>query len=83
LIKDPRFVLVGRGIYALKDWGYRGGIIRDVIRDLIKKHGPMTRDEIIKKVMKERYLKKNTIVVNLQNSKYFKKDENNLYNIVD
>ena len=33
----------------------------------------MGKDEIVDQVMKERYLKKNTILVNLQNSKYFKK----------
>ncbi|NVN97577.1 hypothetical protein HXX01_05145, partial [Candidatus Nomurabacteria bacterium] len=31
LIKDPRFVLVGRGIYALSEWGYKSGVVRDVI----------------------------------------------------
>src|ERR1035437_2163276 len=76
LIKDPRFVLVGRGIYALAEWGYKTGVVRDVIKELIKKNGPMGKDEIVDQVMKERYLKKNTILVNLQNSKYFKKNIN-------
>ncbi len=31
LIKDPRFVLVGRGLYALKEWGYMSGVVKDVI----------------------------------------------------
>ena len=75
LIKDPRFVLVGRGIYALSEWGYKTGVVRDVIKELIKKNGPMSKDEIVDQVMKERYLKKNTILVNLQNSKYFKKNK--------
>ncbi len=81
LIKDPRFVLVGRGIYALAEWGYKTGVVRDVIKELIKKNGPMTKEDIIDQVMKERYLKKNTILVNLQNSKYFKKNNNGLYTI--
>ncbi|MFA6514980.1 MAG: sigma factor-like helix-turn-helix DNA-binding protein [Candidatus Paceibacterota bacterium] len=79
LIKDPRFVLVGRGIYALSEWGYKTGVVRDVIKELIKKNGPMTKDEIVEQVMKERYLKKNTILVNLQNSKYFKKNKGGQY----
>ena len=82
LIKDPRFVLVGRGIYALAEWGYKTGVVRDVIKELIKKNGPMEKDEIVDQVMKERYLKKNTILVNLQNSKYFKKNKNGQYTIV-
>jgi DNA-directed RNA polymerase delta subunit len=73
LIKDSRFVLVGRGIYALKEWGYATGVVRDVIRDIIKKEGPQTRAEIVEKVLKERHVKENTILVNLQNQKYFKK----------
>lgn len=81
LIKDKRFVLVGRGIYALQEWGYKTGIVRDVIRDILKKDGPMTRDDIVERVMKERYLKKNTILVNLQNPKYFKKNKQGLYSI--
>lgn len=79
LIKDGRFVLVGRGIYALSEWGYKSGVVRDVIKELLKKNGPMSKEDIVEQVMKERYLKKNTILVNLQNSKYFKKDKNGLY----
>lgn len=75
LIKDPRFVLVGRGLYALTDWGYASGVVRDVIKNLLDKHGPLTKEEIISKVLKERYVKENTILVNLQNQKYFKKDK--------
>jgi len=82
LIKDPRFVLVGRGIYALSEWGYKTGVVRDVIKELIKKNGPMTKENIVDQVMKERYLKKNTILVNLQNSKYFKKNKAGEYTIV-
>lgn len=81
LIKDNRFVLVGRGVYALKEWGYTAGVVREVIEQILKKDGAMTKDEIIEKVLKERYLKKNTILVNLMNPKYFKKDKNGLYSI--
>jgi hypothetical protein len=81
LIKDPRFVLVGRGLYALSDWGYMSGVVRDVINNIIDKHGPLTKDEIIEKVLKERYVKENTILVNLQNPKFFKKDVKGRYDI--
>ncbi|MEX0919184.1 MAG: hypothetical protein WDZ64_00340, partial [Parcubacteria group bacterium] len=79
LIKDPRFVLVGRGLYALSEWGYMSGVVKDVIKKIIDKEGPLTKDEIIKKVLKERYVKENTILVNLQNPKFFKKDKENRY----
>jgi hypothetical protein len=80
LIKDSRFVLVGRGMYALAEWGYKAGIAREVIQDILKREGqPLSKDEIVKRVMKERYFKKNTILVNLANPKYFKKNKNGLY----
>lgn len=81
LIKDPRFVLVGRGLYALKDWGYLSGVVRDVIAEVLRKNGPLTKEEIIEKVLKERYVKENTIIVNLQNPKFFKKDSKGRYTL--
>jgi hypothetical protein len=83
LIKDDRFVLVGRGLYALAEWGYVSGVVRDVIRKVLNKYGPMTREEIFNKVMKERYVKENTVLVNLQNSTYFKKDADGKYHATD
>ncbi len=82
LIKDARFVLVGRGVYALKEWGYKGGVVREVIEDILKKEGAMTKEDIIDKVLKERYLKKNTILVNLINPKYFRKLSDGRYTVV-
>jgi hypothetical protein len=82
LIKDPRFVLVGRGLYALSEWGYMPGIVREVVRDIIVKNGPLTKDEVIDKVMKERYVKENTIMVNLQNPKFFKRDKDGKYHVI-
>jgi len=82
LIRDLRFVLVGRGMYALAEWGYKTGIAREVIQDILKRgKEPLSKDDIVAKVMKERYFKKNTILVNLANSKYFKKTKNGLYTL--
>ncbi len=81
LIKDDRFVLVGRGLYALSNWGYSKGTVRDIIKTILEKEGPLSKADIVKKVLKERYVKENTIGVNLQNSKYFKRDENGRYYI--
>lgn len=79
LIKDPRFVLVGRGLYALTEWGYMSGVVKDVIKNILEKNGPLPKEKIIEKVMKERYVKENTIMVNLQNPKYFKKNKEGNY----
>ena len=72
---------MGRGQYALADWGYKKGIVREVITDIIKKEGPLSKEDVVEKVLKERFLKKNTILVNLQNSKHFKKNKNGLYSL--
>ncbi len=82
LIKDERFVLVGRGLYALKEWGYASGVVRDVITKILEKNGALTKEEIIDKVLRERYVKPNTIVVNLQNPKQFRKDPSGKYSLV-
>ncbi len=83
LIKDKRFVLVGRGLYALSEWGYSVGVVKDVLRDILETHGPLTREEIIDKVKKERYVKDNTIIVNLQDTTLFKKLPDGNYMLVN
>lgn len=71
LIKDGRFVLVGRGLYALKEWGYNPGVVRDVIRSVMEREGkPLSREEIIERVKRERYVKDATIIVNLQDGTF-------------
>lgn len=82
LIKDPRFVLVGRGIYALKDWGYNEGTVRDIIKNILKANKYLPKEDIIKKVLKERYVKENTILVNLQNRRYFRRNSDGTYSLL-
>lgn len=79
LIKDDRFVLVGRGIYALREWGYSAGPVRDVIAEILAQQGPLTREEVIDAVRKERYVKDNTIFINLQDTTRFGRDADNRY----
>tara|TARA_B100000508_G_C11462606_1_gene279954 strand:+ start:819 stop:1844 length:1026 start_codon:yes stop_codon:yes gene_type:complete len=83
LIKDNRFVLVGRGLYALTEWGYTAGVVKDVLREILQTEGPLSRDEIIDKVRKERYVKDNTILVNLQDANLFKKLANGTYTLAE
>jgi hypothetical protein len=71
LIKDDRFVLVGRGLYALSEWGYTTGLVKDVIKEILLKEGPMTKKELMETVKRERYVKTNTIMVNLQDCSLF------------
>ena len=74
LIKDGRFVLIGRGIYALKEWGYDKGTVADIITEVLSKAGePLHRDEIVKRVLKSRQVKETTILLNLQGKTQFKR----------
>lgn len=74
LIKDKRFVLIGRGIYALDSWGYSKGTVADTIADILRKSDePLHRDEIVKRVLKNRHVKETTILLNLQSKPQFKR----------
>ncbi len=73
LIKDNRFILVGRGIYALNEWGFSSGTVADVIADILKQESPLHRDEIIKRVLEQRHVKPTTIILNLQGKDQFKR----------
>lgn len=82
LIKNKRFVLVGRGIYGLNDWGYKPGVVKDVIADILKESKkPMEREEIVNKVLSQRLVKTSTIVLNLNDKKYFLKTKDGKYTI--
>ena len=84
LIKDQRFILVGRGIYALKEWGYEAGTVSDVIKKVLKEaNKPLHREEIVKKVLKNRYVKETTILLNLQGKKDFKRVSKGTYYLAD
>lgn len=72
LIKDKRFVLVGRGIYALREWGYKKGTVADIIAQVLNEAGePLHRDEIVKRVLESRFVKETTILLNLQSKPQF------------
>jgi len=80
LIKDPRFVLVGRGTYALSEWGYVPGTIKDIITNVLKdKSEPIHKDEVVKQVLAQRFVAKNTVLMNLNNKKHFDKDSGDKY----
>lgn len=83
LIKDARFVLVGRGTYALADWGYEPGTVRDVLVSILKNSpGGLHKEKIIKTAQSKRLVKENTILLNLQNKKVFKKIDSEHFTLV-
>ena len=82
LIKDSRFVLVGRGLYALKEWGYEPGVVRDVLASVLKSaKRSLDKDEVVKLVLEKRFVKPQTILLNLQNKSLFRKTDDGRYNL--
>ncbi|MBI1755310.1 hypothetical protein HYR65_03445 [Candidatus Azambacteria bacterium] len=74
LIKNEKFVLVGRGTYALSEWGYKPGKVADVLERVFKDQAkPLSKEEVIAAVLKERSVKPNTISLNLQNRARFER----------
>jgi predicted Zn-ribbon and HTH transcriptional regulator len=84
LIKDKRFVLIGRGIYALDSWGYSKGTVADTIADILRKSDePLHRDEIVRRVLKNRQVKETTILLNLQSKPQFKRVAKATYSLAE
>ncbi|MBI5421248.1 MAG: hypothetical protein HZA35_02945 [Parcubacteria group bacterium] len=81
LIKDNRFVLVGRGVYALKERGYEAGTVRDVLKSLLRKNGPLPLASLTQLVSDQRLVKENTILLNLQNRQHFLKSSDGVYTV--
>ncbi|UFX83047.1 HTH domain-containing protein [Candidatus Absconditicoccus praedator] len=68
LVKNSSmFVNMGLGIYGLKEWGYEGGTVKDILERVMgKANRPMTIKEITKEVLKEKMISPNTIILTLQ-----------------
>lgn len=77
LIKNSQFVLIGRGIYALKEWGYCEGTVRDVLKQILKNSAkPLPKEDILNAVFKLRQVKKATVLINLNSQDIFVKENN-------
>jgi len=84
LILNEEYILVGRGIYALEEWGYKPGIVSDVLADILREKGQaLIRDELVTAVLKQRVVKKNTIHLALTDKNIFKKLPGGKYDLVE
>jgi len=79
LIKDKRFILVGRGMYGLEEFNILAGTAREVLSHLLKKHGPMPAKAIIELALTHRPFKEKTLLINLQNKNWFKRMDEGKY----
>ena len=83
LILNKRYVLVGRGIYALTEWGFAPGVVSDVIVQVLKEaKKPLTKDEISDEVLHHRLVKRSTVYLSLMNKKLFNKLPDGKYQLV-
>ncbi|HRH22120.1 MAG TPA: sigma factor-like helix-turn-helix DNA-binding protein [bacterium] len=80
LILDDKYVLVGRGMYGLKEWGYQDGTVADVVEAVLKAAArPMAKDELTEAVMKQRLVKQTTVNLALMNKNRFAKNSEGKY----
>lgn len=84
LILNKEYVLVGRGIYALREWGYKPGVVADVLVAILKEASePMSRDALIAKVLEQRMVKKNTVALALTNKNTFRRLSDGRYTLAE
>jgi hypothetical protein len=82
LILDDRYVLVGRGIYALKESGYQAGRVVDIVARILKQaRHSLSKDDIIDKVLAQRLVKKTTISLILSNKQLFQRLPDGTYSL--
>ncbi|KKR08016.1 MAG: RpoD subfamily RNA polymerase sigma-70 subunit, RNA polymerase primary sigma factor [Candidatus Peregrinibacteria bacterium GW2011_GWF2_39_17] len=81
LIRYEQFILVGRGLYALREWGYAEGTVADLIENLLKNQSPLSKSEITKQILHQRNVKKGTISLNLQKNPHFVRVGRALYSL--
>ena len=74
-------MLVGRGMYGLRESGYEPGIAREVIARVLKEKGPMAAKDVVSHVTKQRFFKPNTVVINLQNKALFERMPDGRYRV--
>lgn len=81
LIKDERFILIGRGIYALAEWGYTPGTVAEIIASVLREEQPLHKDEIVRRVLLKRQVKTTTIILNLQEKEQFERTAKATYKL--
>lgn len=85
LVKNnDMFVNLGLGLYGLKEWGYQGGTVVEIIIRIFKAaKRPMSVKEISKDLLKEKMVSPNTILLNLQKFKsVFERIEKWVYQLI-
>lgn len=82
LILDDKYILVGRGIYALRDWGYQEGTVADIIEKILKEKGALTKKDLMDEVLKQRIVQRTTVTLALMNKDRFNRQKDGLYSAI-
>ncbi|PIS34580.1 MAG: hypothetical protein COT37_01915 [Parcubacteria group bacterium CG08_land_8_20_14_0_20_43_9] len=84
LIRNDGFVLIGRGVYALKEWGYKPGTVKDILVKILKQNKKgLMKEELLQKILEQRKVQASTIFLNLQDKTLFKKDKQGRYSLAE
>ena len=66
----------------MSEWGYYPGQVKDVILNILKEaKRPLAKNEVLKEVLRQRIVKENTILLNLNNKNHFLKNSKGKYTI--
>ena len=82
LINRTDFILVGRGVYALAEWGYKEGTVTQVIQDILQTEGPQSYEQLLDSVLQRRKVKQITVQININNKKLFARDHNDVVSLM-
>lgn len=75
LIFDPEIVLAGRGIYALKEWGYFDGDTLLLMRQLVKTAKRIHKEQLWEAVQKQKLISRTTFEIYLRRKEVFELDD--------
>jgi len=82
LTAENRYVLVGRGIYALGEWGAEEGTVSELIERILQRvDGPVSRDDIVDEVLTQRMVKRQTVLIALNDTDKFVKVGSDSYGL--
>ena len=70
-------------MYALKEWGYKPGVVSDVIAEVLQEHpAGLDRERIVDEILKRRMVRKSTILLALTDHARFTRLSDGRYTLV-
>ncbi|MCL4358435.1 MAG: hypothetical protein M1505_01180 [Patescibacteria group bacterium] len=76
MILDPEVVLAGRGIYALKRWGYYNGETIELLKELVSRARRIEKEKLWCEVQKAKMISRTTFEIYIRRRDLFKLNGN-------